>query len=200
MINIRDARPGDAQRLLEIYGFYVKSTAVTFEYDTPPLEEFTGRMERTMERYPYLVIEQDGRIAGYAYAGPFHSRAAYGWCCETTVYLDHGERRRGLGRALYGALEDALGKMGILNLYACIAWPEREDEYLTRDSAAFHARLGYKTVGEFRECGYKFGRWYGMIWMEKRIGEHGPSPRGVLAYPDTGEDCDNLTPRRSICS
>ena len=77
-----------------------------------------------------------------------------------------------MGRKLYGALEDRLREMGILNLYACIAWPEQEDEYLTGNSAEFHARLGFAQVGKFHQCGYKFGRWYHMIWMEKSIGEH----------------------------
>ncbi|MBQ5675892.1 MAG: GNAT family N-acetyltransferase, partial [Lachnospiraceae bacterium] len=78
----------------------------------------------------------------------------------------------GYGRKLYEALERALVDQGILNLYACIAYPIVEDEYLTKNSAQFHAHLGYKTVGEFYKCGYKFGRWYNMIWMEKLIGKH----------------------------
>lgn len=61
----------------------------------------------------------------------------------------------------------------MLNLYACITLPEVEDEYLTLDSPRFHARLGYVQVGRFHHCGYKFNRWYDMIWMEKVIGEHG---------------------------
>ena len=83
---------------------------------------------------------------------------------------------------LYGALERALKKQNILNLYACIAWPEEEDEYLTKDSEAFHRRLGYRLAGEFRRCGYKFGRWYHMIWMEKHIGPHPDCPEAVVPF------------------
>ena len=176
---VRTATPGDAERLLEIYAWYVRHTAVTFDYDVPSLSDFKARMERTLLRYPYLVIEEGGRVMGYACAGPFVGRAAYDWACETTIYLDHAERRKGLGRALYSALEAKLGRMGVLNLYACIGVPEREDEYLTLDSARFHARLGYVEAGRFRRCGYKFGRWYDMIWMEKLIGEHRPNPKPV---------------------
>lgn len=172
MIAVRSAAEADAERLLEIYDYYVRHTAITFEYETPSLDEFKRRMAGIMARYPYLVVLEDGLIAGYAYAGPFIGRAAYDWSCETTIYLDHNARKRGLGRVLYGALEDALGKMGILNLYACIGYPEREDEYLTANSAGFHAHLGFVRVGEFHQCGYKFGRWYNMIWMEKLIGRH----------------------------
>lgn len=170
MVSVRDAALADAARILGIYDYYVQHTAITFEYDTPYLAEFQARMRRTMNRYPYLVAEQDGAIQGYAYAGPFQSRAAYGWCCEMTVYLDRGAQKRGLGRILYEALEARLRAMGVLNLYACIAYPEVEDEYLTANSADFHAHLGFTKVGQFHKCGYKFGRWYDMIWMEKLIG------------------------------
>ena len=174
MIIVRNAAVNDAQRLTEIYDHYVRETAVTFEYRTPTSEEFRERMERTMVRYPYLVIADGDDVLGYAYAGPFKARAAYDWSCELTIYLDPDVRGRGLGRMLYEALENALRDMGILNLYACIGYPETEEEYLTRNSSDFHAHLGFETVGRFHKCGYKFGRWYDMIWMEKMIGEHGP--------------------------
>lgn len=172
MIKVRKAERADARRLLEIYDYYVRKTAITFEYDTPSLDEFTARMERIMKRYPYVVIEKDGRVEGYAYAGTLKDRAAYDWSCEVTIYVDRDARKHGLGRMLYEALEEELKAMGILNLYACIGYPVTEDEYLTRNSAEFHEHLGYTTVGEFHKCGYKFGRWYNMIWMEKIIGEH----------------------------
>ncbi len=169
---IRDAKIADAERLLEIYDYYVQNTAISFEYDTPSLDEFTARMEKTMKRYPYLVIEKDGHIEGYAYAGTFKDRAAYDRSCETTIYIDHNVRRSGMGRMLYEALEERLKSIGILNLYACIGYPEIEDKYLTKNSAQFHEHLGYSKAGVFHKCGYKFGRWYDMIWMEKIIGKH----------------------------
>ena len=102
----------------------------------------------------------------------FNERAAYDWCCELSIYLDHHAQRQGLGRQLYAALETKLKKMGITNCYACIAYPQQEDTYLNDHSARFHEHLGFQTVGYFHQCGYKFGRWYDMIWMEKMIGEH----------------------------
>ena len=172
MLLIRDATPEDAGRLLEIYGPYVEDTAISFEYVTPGLEEFQNRIRSISAKYPYLVIEQEGRILGYAYAGVFKGRAAYDRSCEVTIYLDRHERRRGLGRRLYEALEERLKAQGILNLYACIAWPPADDPRLTTNSADFHAHMGYTKVGEFHSCAYKFGRWYHMIWMEKMIGAH----------------------------
>lgn len=172
MITVGNAELKDAERLLEIYDYYVKNTAITFEYTTPTLEEFRGRMGKTMQKYPYLVAEKDGQIAGYAYAGAFVGRAAYDWSCETSIYLDKNARKCGIGKTLYAALEKELKKMGILNMYACIGYPDNEDEYLTKNSAEFHSHIGFVQVGEFHKCGYKFGRWYNMIWMEKIIGEH----------------------------
>ena len=152
---------------------------MSFEYAAPTLLQFRERMERIQARYPWLVAEEDGRVVGYAYAGPFKGRKAYDWSCEVTIYLDRQARGRGLGRALYGALEAALRDMGVLNLYACIAVPEAGDEYLTLDSPRFHARLGYAEVGRFRRCASKFGRWYDMIWMGKTLGPHDPDPAPV---------------------
>ena len=169
---IRSARPDDAERLLAIYGYYVTDTAISFEYAVPSVEEFRRRIENTLSRYPYLVLEADGAVMGYAYAGVFKARAAYDRSCEVSIYVDRGARRRGYGRKLYEALEERLGAQGIVNLYACVASPVEEDETLTRASERFHRSLGYITVGRFHRCARKFGRWYDMIWMEKMIGEH----------------------------
>ena len=171
-MKIRSAKPEDAARLLENYAFYVENTAITYEYEVPSKKEFRNRIENTLRKYPYLVLEDDGVIRGYAYAGVFKSRAAYDRSCELSIYVDHTSHGRGYGRGLYEALENELQKRGFLNLYACIAVPIVPDEYLTDNSESFHRHMGYQKVGEFHKCAYKFGRWYNMIWMEKMIGEH----------------------------
>lgn len=181
MYIIRNAVPEDAARLLEIYDYYVQHTAISFEWETPSLEEFRNRILKTTQNYPYLVIERDGRIEGYTYAGPFIPRAAYDWSCELSIYLDHTARHCGMGRMLYEAIEERLRAMGVLNLYACIGYPEENDEYLTTNSADFHEHLGFRNVGTFYKCGYKFNRWYHMIWMEKIIGEHQPDQQPLRA-------------------
>lgn len=179
---IRVASPRDAEALLRVYAPYVERTAITFEYEVPSVQEFAERIGRTLERYPYLVAEADGVPAGYAYAGPFKERAAYDWAVETTVYVDGDMKRRGIGRKLYGAMEKILEAQNILNLNACIAYPAEEDPYLTRDSVNFHRRLGYRMVGRFFQCGYKFDRWYDMVWMEKQIGRHTAHPLAVKPF------------------
>lgn len=182
-VTVRAASPEDGAALLDIYAPYVRETAITFEYDVPSLEEFRGRIRRTLERYPYLVAEAAGEAVGYAYAGPFKERAAYDWAVETSVYLRRDRRRRGAGRRLYEALEAVLREQNVRNLYACVACPETEDAYLTWNSVNFHAHMGFRLVGEFYKCGYKFGNWYNMAWMEKLLGEHGTRPGDFIPFP-----------------
>ena len=122
-MRIRSAQAGDAGHLLEIYGHYVRNTAISFEYVVPSADEFSARIENTLRRYPYLVLEKDGEIQGYTYAGVFKGRAAYDYSCEVSIYLSHDVRGQGYGRLLYEALEEKLKAQGIRNLYACIASP-----------------------------------------------------------------------------
>ena len=171
-ITIRTATLSDAQALLNIYSPYVEHTAITFEYDVPSVEEFASRIKNTLQKYPYLVAEKNGRLLGYAYASPFHERPAYDWAVEISIYVDQNIKHQGIGRRLHDALEDALRSQGILNMNACIAYPPEEDEYLDKNSVEFHTHMGYRLVGEFYKCGYKFHRWYNMVWMEKLIGNH----------------------------
>jgi L-amino acid N-acyltransferase YncA len=171
-ITIRIADTEDAVELLKIYRPYVTDTAISFEYKVPTVQEFAGRIENILKKYPYLVAECAGEIIGYAYAAPFKERAAYDWSVETTIYIRMDCRQSGVGRKLYIKLEELLKKQGVLNMNACIAWPEKEDERLTMASIYFHEKLGYQMVGKFHKSGYKFNRWYDMVWMEKLIGAH----------------------------
>ena len=171
-IFIREATAEDAAAILEIYAPYVKNTAITFEYDVPTLEEFAERITNIKKRHPYLVAEMDGKIVGYTYAQPFKTRAAYAWSVETSIYVRSDRKRSGIGSRLYRALEDILRAQHVVNLYACIAYPQVEDEYLSKDSAVFHERQGYTLAGTFQECAYKFGKWYGLICMEKHLDDH----------------------------
>ena len=171
-ITIRTATLDDAEKILEIYSYYVEKTAISFEWTVPTLENFVLRMKRTMKKYPYLVAEYGEKIIGYAYAHEFILRDAYNYSAELTIYLDKNFRHQGVGKKLYTELEKKLSEMGILNLYACIGSVEIDDEFLNHDSEKFHENFGFHFVGRFKKCGYKFGRWYDMIWMEKIIGEH----------------------------
>lgn len=181
----RIATPDDAPALLAIYAPYVEQTAISFEYDVPSLEEFRRRIADFSRTYPYLIAEDaSGRALGYAYTHTFIPRAAYDRCAETTIYLSLESRHQGLGKRLYRALEDISRAQGIYNLYACIGEPQGEDdEYLTDNSIRFHEHLGFRRIGVFRRCGYKFGRWYDMSWAEKLLGEPPEAPEPFLPFP-----------------
>ncbi|MBR0596431.1 GNAT family N-acetyltransferase [Sinanaerobacter chloroacetimidivorans] len=183
-INIRFAKPEDVAALVDIYRPYVLDTAITFEYEVPSTEEFWRRMNAIQRKYPYIVAECCGEIVGYAYVGSFVGRAAYDWSVETTIYLKQDKRKQGVGRKLYEAMECILKEMHIINLNACIGYPETDDEYLTKNSVEFHRHIGYSLVGEFHKCGYKFGRWYNMVWMEKMIGSHPEKPVAIINVND----------------
>jgi len=173
LITIRMAAEDDAEGILAIYAPYVTDTAITFEYDIPTIEDFAERIKRTLMKYPYLVAILDKKIVGYAYASIFKDRAAYDWAVEMTVYVRQDCKAKGIGKNLYIALEEMLEKQNIINLNACIAYPNPV-------SIGFHQDMGYKTVGHFTKCGYKFETWYDMVWMEKLIGKHPVPPNKVI--------------------
>lgn len=187
-IIIKIAEPSDAGELVKIYEPYVLNTAVTFEYDVPAADEFRERIEHTLKKYPYLKAVRGGEIVGYAYAGAFKGRAAYDWAVETSIYLKDGKKRSGIGRKLYTALENILRVQNILNVNACIAYPSEKDGHLTKDSVYFHEKMNCKFVGEFHMCGFKFGTWYDMVWMEKHIGIHSAVPSKVRPFCEIREE------------
>lgn len=186
-VRIRMATIEDAGELLNIYRYYVEKTAISFEYEVPTVEEFRQRIENTLKNYPYLAAVEDGEIKGYVYASPFIRRAAYDWCVETSIYLKNDEQKKGYGRMLYEALEKMLARQNILNVNACIAYTENEEAHLTNNSMEFHEHMGYKPVGTFHQCGYKFDKWYDMIWMEKMIGSHTVPPKAFIPLPELSE-------------
>ncbi len=172
-ICIRSVRPTDIPALLAIYAPYVTDTAISFDYEVPTLEEFAQKFEQLARRYPCLAAVKGEAILGYAYAAPFKERAAYDRSVELTIYLAAAAKGGGVGRQLYQELERKLADAGVLNLNACIALPRDEhDPYVGMDSILFHRAMGFRQVAHFHGSGYKFGRWYDMIWMEKLIGEH----------------------------
>lgn len=171
-ISIRFAKPEDAKELLKIYAYYVTDTAISFETEVPSEEEFKLRIEEVLKSYPYIVACKDDEILGYAYLHSFVGRKAYELSAETTIYLNPDKKKMGIGKKLYSVLEDIAKAQNITNLYSCIGYVDKEDEYLNNNSVQFHEHIGFRMVGKFENCGHKFGRWYHMVWMEKIIGEH----------------------------
>ena len=159
---LRIATEADIPEILEIYGPYILTTTASFEYTVPSREEFLQRFRTITAQFPWLVWEEEGRILGYAYASPPYTRAAYSWCAEPSVYLRPEARGKGIAAKLYDALEQILLLQGYQVLYALI----------TSENAAslrFHEKCGYEVRAEFPDIGYKFGRWLGLFWLEKRL-------------------------------
>ena len=168
---LRFAKLNDAEALSLIYKPYVENTAVSFEYIPPSKEEFGKRIKDKIQNYPFIVAEYNGEVAGYSYASSFMPRPAYQHSVETTVYISSKFHQKGIGKSLYLALEKILTLQNVISLNACIAFADVPDETLNNNSMLFHGRMGYRYVGRFNASGYKFGRFYDMIWMEKLISE-----------------------------
>ncbi len=171
----------DAPRLLEIYAPYVLNTTVSFELSVPSLEEFEDRIATTLKKFPYFTAKIDGEICGYCYVSAFKSRAAYQWSVETSVYVDEKCKGQGIGRKLYEILEVVCRKMNILNMNACISYPNP-------GSISFHEKMGYEKVAHFNQIGYKFDSWIDMIWMEKSLGEHMHNPPEIVPFMDIKDE------------
>ena len=171
-MNIRLAKKSDAAALLAIYAPYVENTAITFEYEVPTIEDFATRIEKTLEKYPYLVAEEDGAILGYAYASTYYARAAYDWAVELSVYVSQDARGKGVGSKLYDELEDLLDQMGYIHFLACISLPNE-------DSIIFHTKRGYQQVAHFLKIGYKFERWHDIVWLQKSLDKQAKSIKSL---------------------
>lgn len=161
-MSVRMATVQDLPQILEIYGYYVENTAVSFEYTVPTLEEFTQRFVGITAQFPWLVWEENGEILGYAYGSLPFSRAAYQWCAGASVYLCKKVCGKGIGKKLYAALEDLLQKQGYKKVYAIIT-------EANETSIAFHKAVGYRQVATLPNCGFKFGKWHGIVWLEKEL-------------------------------
>lgn len=171
MINqvaIRFADPErDAERILAVYAPYIEKTAITFETEVPALESFTRRVEDIAAEFPYLLLEVDGELIGYAYAHKQAERAAFAWNAELSIYLREGSTGKGLGRPLYRLLEELLEMQGYVNLFGVITASNT-------GSVAMHAKMGYKVVGLHEKTGWKFGQWHDTVWLHKRVQEGAP--------------------------
>jgi len=169
---LRLATPGDGAACAAIYRPYVESTAVSFEQEPPDAAEMAARIDRTIQRTPWLVAEMDGTLRAYAYASRHRERAAYDRTAETTVYVDETFTGHGLGRAAMTALLAILRIQGFHLAVAGVTLPNP-------GSVALHRALGFTRIGEFEAIGYKQGRWHGVEWYGLELGPREPDPPPV---------------------
>ena len=183
---IRIALERDVPEILSIYAPYVLNTTCTFEYDVPSSDAFLERFRTITARFPWIVWEEDGMILGYAYGSAPFERAAYSWSCETSVYLRPEAKGRGIGRALYTALEQILAYQGYIVNYAIVTSENHS-------SLAFHQKLGYRMAGEFHGCAFKFGKRLGITWMEKEIKKSENPSKYPDTWPDVRQDAEKFS-------
>ena len=152
----------------------------------------SSKISAKIEQYPFIVAEYNGRIAGYAYASAFLPRPAYIHSVETSIYLDMNFKAKGIGTALYKALEEILKIQNVIYMNACIAVTHTPDESLDNTSMFFHNKMGYRYVGRFNCSGYKFNRFYDMIWMEKELTEPKEPFDDFLPFPAIKDRADEI--------
>ncbi len=167
---IRLAEKRDVQGILEIYAPYILDTSVTFEETVPGEALFWERIQGIMDELPYLVCEIDGRIAGYAYASGYRSRASYRWTKEVSVYVHPDFHRKRVGHALYTSLNEMVRFQGVADLLAIITMPNDP-------SVAFHEHFGYRKCGEFSKVGYKMNQWQNVGWFELFLQDENQPPK-----------------------
>jgi len=184
---IRPATDKDAGVIAAIYAPYVESNATSFETEVPSAAEIKKRIKETTVKYPWLVCECEGVVAGYAYATGHRTRAAYQWCVETSVYVHHDFHRSGVARGLYTSLFAILAAQGFVNAYAGITLPNAK-------SVALHETLGFLPLAVYRGIGFKAGQWHDVGWWHLVVSSHpaSPEPPKPLAEVQRLPDWDAL--------
>jgi L-amino acid N-acyltransferase YncA len=168
-MRVRDATKHDAGACAAVYAPYVTDTVVTFESEPPSAADIAERIAAAQRTHAWLVLEDDGRVVGYAYGGPYRSREAWRWSCETSVYLETGRRRGGGGRALYTALLDRLAARGYRTAIGVMTLPNDASEGL-------HRAMGFAAVGVHPRIGWKFGAWHDVAFAQRALGPEDAAP------------------------
>jgi phosphinothricin acetyltransferase len=162
-VTIRSADPDrDAAACVAIYAPFVESGATSFEEAPPDPTSFAERIRQIQATYPWLVVEHEGAVVGYAYACPHRARPAYRWAVETSVYVVPGEQGNGHGRALYAELTDRLRRQRFHVACAGITLPNPA-------SVALHEVVGFVPVGTYRRIGWKDGAWRDVGWWQLEL-------------------------------
>lgn len=162
---IRDVKLSDARDITAIYRRYVTDNAVSFELEPPDEVEMARRIAKVTKEYPWIVMEEDGDVLGYAYAGRFRERKAYDPTSELSVYVADVHHRKGIGKALVEELIERLKKMGIYTVIAGVTLPNP-------GSVALVESFGFRHVGTFENVGRKFGKWYSVAMFSMSIRDY----------------------------
>lgn len=160
---MRLATPADASAIAAIYAPYCESSVISFEDVAPSADDMARRIAAVSSGgRPWLVLDVDGALLGYAYASPHHERTAYRWSVSSAVYVSRAHHKRGVGSALYTTLFELLRHLGYYQVSAGITLPNPA-------SVALHEAFGFKLVGVYRDIGYKMGAWHDVAWYQTAL-------------------------------
>jgi L-amino acid N-acyltransferase YncA len=169
MIEIRLATLSDAAQIREIYSPNILDASISFETEVPSTEEMQNRIETILQKYPWIVCEVNGTIAGYVYASKHRDREAYQWSCECSIYMQDNFKGKGIGKELYQLLFHILKLQGFKNVYAGITLPNT-------GSVSIHEKCGFKHFATYENIGYKFGAWHSVGWWKLQINDYDLQP------------------------
>lgn len=176
-MNIRNITNSDIIQVLRIYKPFITGSGVTFETSIPAIEEFEKRIDAYTMFFPWIVADDNGVIAGYAYASKYRERVAYQWVAEVSIYMNPGYTKQGIAAKLYKALFEILQLQGIYKVYAVITIPNNE-------SIGFHEKMGFKWFATYKNVGYKNGKWHDVGWWEYNLQDAVDNPQAPLLYPE----------------
>ena len=178
---IRLAQPSDAEGILDIYAPYIRDTSFTFEAEVPSVAVFADRIAAYLGNWPWLVYEEEEKIAGYAYGSRYRERIGYQWCVECSVYIHDDFHRQGIAKALYKALFNILQMQGYYNVYTVINLPNEH-------SVRLHEACGFTWFANYENVGYKLGRWKTVGWWQLRLHEYIDNPPPPIAFSEVDRD------------
>jgi phosphinothricin acetyltransferase len=181
MTQVRLATTNDAQQIIAIYSPSILNTSISFETEVPSTEEMQKRIETILQKYPWIICEVDGTIAGYVYASKHREREAYQWSCECTIYMHNNFKGKGIGKELYQLLFEILKLQGFRNVYAGITLPNEA-------SVTLHEKCGFTHFATYENIGYKFGAWHSVGWWKLQINEYDLQPPPPLKISELNSE------------
>lgn len=159
---IREVKLSDAKAIVDIYNYYILNTNITFEEKQLTVDDMEERIIEKTAKHPWIVYERNGQVIGYAYLSGWHSRSAYRYSNEASIYLDRNEKGHGIGRELFSKLLEISKGYGVHTIVSGITIPNKE-------SISLHEKFGFKKIAEFEEIGFKNNKWLNVGYWQKLL-------------------------------
>lgn len=159
---IREVKLSDAKAIVDIYNYYILNINITFEEKQLTVDDMEERIIEKTAKHPWIVYERNGQVIGYAYLSGWHSRSAYRYSNEASIYLDRNEKGHGIGKELFSKLLEISKGYGVHTIVSGITIPNKE-------SISLHEKFGFKKIAEFEEIGFKNNKWLNVGYWQKLL-------------------------------